>query len=90
MKNKYELHFKADDIVRKRVDTNKNRNKKKCSNCSLVRLKSDAVPSIFLNCSSYFTKDLLPLCCGAATNESRWEKSKQWYVHCLNCFVILY
>ena len=66
-----ELHFKEDDIVRERVDTNKNRSDKKCNNLSLVRLKSDAVPSIFPNCPAYFTKHLHDRICEICTNREK-------------------
>ena len=72
-----ELHFKPDDIIRERVDTNENRKKKKNNNLSLVRLRDDAVPSIFPNCPSYLTKDWPPRRSGAATSDARLNKVDQ-------------
>ena len=72
-----ELHFKADDIMRKTKDTNKNRKEKKNNNLSGVRLREDAVPSVFPNCSSYLTKNLPPRRSGATTSKERLKKADQ-------------
>ena len=42
-------HFKPDDLALERTDTNERRKKKK-EPLALIRLKSDAIPTIFPNC----------------------------------------
>ena len=71
-----EKHFKEDDFVYVRKDSNKRREKKK-GGLILKRLNNDAVPSIFPKCPKYFTTSTPNRRSGKATSDKRLENIKQ-------------
>ena len=69
-------HFKPDDLALERTDTNERRKKKK-EPLGLIRLKSDAIPTIFPNCPAYLSKEIPDRRSGGATSENRLENNEQ-------------
>ena len=68
-------HFKPDDLALERTDTNERRKKKK-EPLALIRLKSDAIPTIFPNCPAYLSNEIPNRSSGGAT-ENRLENYEQ-------------
>ena len=62
-------HFKLDDLALERTDTNERRKKKK-EPLALIRLRSDAIPTIFPNCPAYLSKETPNRRSGGATSEN--------------------
>ena len=69
-------YFKPDDLALERTDTNERRKKKK-EPLALIRLKSDAIPTIFPNCPAYLSKEIPNRRSGGATSENRLENYEQ-------------
>ena len=69
-------HFKPDDLALERTDTNERR-KKKNEPLALIRLKSDAISTIFPNCPAYLSKETPNRRSGGATSENRVENYEQ-------------
>ena len=69
-------HFKPDDLALERTDTNERRKKKK-EPLALIRLKSDAIPTIFPNCPAYLSKEIPNRRSDGATSENRLENYEQ-------------
>ena len=69
-------HFKPDNLALERTDTNEWRKKKK-EPLALIRLKSDAIPTIFPNCLAYLSKEIQNRRSGGATSENRLENYEQ-------------